>query len=441
MKRRRFLHGMLQGGVLSLGLPVLDCMLNTNGNAWADGSPLPVRFGTWFWGCGMNPWRWNPKTEGTDYELTPELLAIAPVREHVTVLTGFDVLLANKPNLPHRSGVWATLTGVAVDHQDDVPGPSLDIVISDAIGTATRFRSLEMSATGNQAQSYSARNAGAVNPNEISPLGLYNRIFGPEFRDPSEAEFVPDPKIQLQHSVLSSLGRERKALEKRVGSGDRQRLNQYFTSLRQLERQLELQLSEPPQLAACERPPAPPEIETGTDIEVVDRNHDLMTDILALAMACDQTRVFNMVYSYGASSLRVAGNNKSHHQLTHEEPEDPELGYQPQSTFFVERSMQAWFRFVGKLAAVKEGDGSLLDNCLVLAHSETSYAKTHDVTGLPMMLAGRAGGRVRTGLHISGARSPVSMVGLTVQQAMGLNVSNWGSEEMQVSKSVSGILA
>ena len=71
--RRRVLRGMLGGGAISVGMPLLDCFLDTNGTALADGAPLPVRFGTWFWGCGLTPGRWEPKTLGANYEMAPEL--------------------------------------------------------------------------------------------------------------------------------------------------------------------------------------------------------------------------------------------------------------------------------------------------------------------------------------------------------------------------------
>src|SRR5215470_11503074 len=93
ISRRTVLRGMLGGAAVSVGLPLLDCFLNDNGTALAQGSPLPVRFGTWFWGCGMNPDRWVPTSEGRDYELSPELQALAPVREQVSVLSGFNTIL------------------------------------------------------------------------------------------------------------------------------------------------------------------------------------------------------------------------------------------------------------------------------------------------------------------------------------------------------------
>ena len=102
--------------------------------------------------------------------------------------------------------------------------------------------------------------------------------------------------------------------------------------------------------------------------------------------------------------------------------------------------MAAFSEFLAILKDVSEGEGTLLDNSLVLAHSETSLAKTHDVTGMPLMLAGQAGGRVRTGLHIKGNGDPVSRVGLSVQQAMGLSIESWGTGSMETQRPVTEVL-
>jgi len=104
-------------------------------------------------------------------------------------------------------------------------------------------------------------------------------------------------------------------------------------------------------------------------------------------------------------------------------------------------SMQAWADFVARLASTPEGAGSLLDNCLVMAHSESSFAKSHQVTLLPVMLAGRAGGRVVPGIHVAGNGEPITRVGLTVQQIMGLPTTEWGTRSLQTSRPISAVLA
>ncbi|MCZ6617888.1 MAG: DUF1552 domain-containing protein, partial [Gammaproteobacteria bacterium] len=421
--RRGFLRGTLKGAAVAVALPFLNVFLNTSGNAVAaTGAPLPRRFGTWFFGCGMNPLRWNPATQGSDWELTPELAPITDLRDRMNILSGFSVLMDGEANQVHRTGVFGTLCGGAPKKTDEVEGPSLDVLISDEIGTKTRFRSIEMAATGNSTHSNSLRDVNNVNPAEPSPLSLYTRIFGSGFADPNAAEFTPDPRLLLRKSALAIVAEDRKRLERQLGQSDRTRLDQYFTSLRQLEQQIELQLRKPPPLQACSVPPAPVEEPTDTEIEHVMSNHALMAQMLALALACDQTRVFNMVFSNRASSLRRPGSSDTHHTLTHEEPRDPNLGYQPKATYFVLKSMEAWANLVATLDAVPEGDGTLLDNCLVMAHSETSEANTHSVVGLPFMIAGTAGGRMRTGLHVRGVGESTSRVGLTMQQLMGLNV-------------------
>lgn len=441
ISRRTFLRGTLGGAAVSIGLPFLDVFLNTNGDALAaTGAPLPRRFGTWFFGCGMNPLRWDPKTVGADWELTPELLPIEPMREHINILSGFSVLLQGESNQVHRTGVFGALCGGAPKTAETVVGPTLDVLISDAIGTRTRFRSLEMAATANPRHSNSLRDVSGVNPAEPSALGLYTRIFGPGFADPNAAQFTPDPNVLLRKSALSIVAEDRQRLERQLGNSDRARLDQYFTALRQLEQQLELQLQQPPPLAACRVPDAPADLTHDTEIDNVMGNHALMAKTLALALACDQTRVFNMQFSDRASSLRTAGSTDTHHTLTHEEPRDAALGYQPKATVFVLKSMEAWNQFVQTLNAVPEGDGTLLDNCLVMAHSETSEANTHSVSGLPFMTAGRAGGRLRTGLHISGVGESASRVGLTMQQAMGLNVGEWGTDQNETDRPVTEIL-
>jgi hypothetical protein len=439
---RTTLRGSLGGVAIGVGLPFLDVFLDGNGRALAaTGAPLPRRFGTWFFGCGMNPARWNPATEGREFALPPELQPIAAVREHVSVLSGFSVILSGETNHVHRSGVIGTLCGGAPKTTTDNDGPTLDLVISDVIGGATRFRSLEMAATGVARDTYSRRSEDAQNASETSPLSLYARVFGSGFSDPNAGEFTPDPRIMLRESVLSIVAEDRKRLEARLGARDRARLDEYFTSLRQLERQLELQLQEPPPLAACRMPTDPEPGPISRDVTHVVDNHAAMAKVLALALACDQTRVFNMLFSAGASGLHMPGSSDTHHTLTHEEARDKELGYQLEATKFVMQGMDAFKTFVETLASIPEGDGTLLDNCAVFAHSETSDANSHSVSGLPIMVAGRAGGRLAPGVHVRGSGDSTARVGLTLQQVMGLNVAKWGVRANETDRPVTEILA
>jgi hypothetical protein len=440
MSRRNMLRGVVNGAAVTVALPLLDCFLDNHGRAFASGAPLPVRFGTWFWGLGVTEDRWKPTKIGAGYDVPYELKPIEPYRDRITILSDFDVLLDGKANLPHNSGGIGIRTGVAPS-APALPAPSFDVLIADHIGTQTRFRSLELSATRDATNSLSGRGEGSLNPAETSPIRLYARLFGPEFADPNSGDFKPNPAVMARQSVLSAVAEQRKDLESRVGARDRERLDQYFTAVRQSEQQLTLQLQKPAPLAACRIPHSPPDTEPpNNQVEYVIENHKVMTDLLAMALACNQTRVFNMNFNNPASALTRAGSTISHHQLTHEEQIDPKLGYQPQATWFVERCMEAFGVFVDTLGKLPEGDGTLLDNCLIVAHSETNFAKVHSVEGIPMMLAGRAGGKIRTGLHVAGGSSPASRVGLTVQQAMGVPVDAWGEGGMRTSKPISEIM-
>ena len=441
LSRRTVLRAMFQGATVAVWLPYLDCFLNNNGTALAAGAPLPVRFGTWFWGLGCTPGRWHPKTLGRDYEVTPELRPIAPYKDKVSIFSGFDCLTDGKPNFPHATAGPSFRTGTAPSAGGALHGPSFDSIIANAIGGDTRFRTLDVSAIGDSRNTLSGQGVGQMNPVETSAARLYQRIFGEGFTDPNAAEFVPDPIVMARKSVLSVVNDQRLDLEKRLGAADRARLDQYFTALRQAESQLALRLQKPEPLVACKVPTAPDGKEVAYALEDVTENHDVMVRLLAMALACNQTKVFNVSFNNGASSLTRRGSATSHHQLTHDEAVDKTLGYQIESTRFVEDIMKAWGTFLGILDGMPEGDGTLLDHVLVVAHSETELAKDHTITNLPIMFAGRAGGRVHSGLNVIGKGDPVSRVALTAMQVMGVNIDGFGTGGMQTRKPVSDVIA
>jgi hypothetical protein len=442
LSRRAALRGVLNGAAVTVGLPLLDVFLDGNGRALAStGAPLPTRFGVWFWGLGVNPLRFFPDKVGPDYDLKVELEPIKPLQAKINVINDFAVPLDGHPNYPHGSGGVGVRTGIAMSSEGGLPGPSFDVLIGDVIGTRTRFRQLDVSAVGDARNTLSGRGNGNINPSEPSPVAFYTRIFGPGFKDPNSATFTPDPVVMARRSVLSGVTEQRKDFESRLGASDKQRLDQYFTSLRQLESQLDVELTKPEPLQACVAPSQPKEAPVNAEIENVIINHSIMTNLLVMALACDQTRVFNMYFNNGASSLTRLGSTITHHQLTHEEQLDQSLGYQPNVTFFVNKIMAAWGDFVAALDAVKEGDGTLLDHTLVFAHSETDFAKFHTIDNIPMMTAGSANGRIKTGLHVVGKGSPVSRVGLTLQQVMGVPVDKWGTGSMQTNKPITEIVA
>jgi hypothetical protein len=440
INRRTALQGLMNGGVVTVALPLLDCFLDGNGAALASGAPMPVRFGTWFWGLGVTPGRWRPTKIGKDYEILPELKPIERFKDKVSIFSGFDVLLDGRPNFPHQTGGPAFRTGIAPSRLA-FPGASFDTIIADAIGGTTRFRSIELSGIAGSNNTLSGRGAGQMNPAESSAMALYTRIFGPGFTDPNAADFTPDPMIMASKSVLSTVAEDRRSLNSQLGAADRARLDQYFTAVRQVEHQLAMQLEKPEPLLACRAPTTVGDVPVAHDVEDAVRNHELLTRLLAMALTCNQTKVFNFCINDSASSLTKRGSTTSHHQLTHDEPIDATLGYQPEATKFITSLMDAWGTFVGILDGIPEGDGTLLDHTLVVAHSDTDFAKVHSVTSLPVMFAGRAGGALNSGLHIDGKGESVTRLALTAMQAMKVNVERFGGGSMETKKPVTELFA
>ncbi len=429
--RRNFLRGMLGATAINVALPFLDCFLNDNGTALADGAPLPTRFGTYFWGCGLTPGRWEPKTLGAGYEMPPQLTMLTPYKDQLSIFSGFKTFLDGNGLVPHVSGQRGIMTGTTGKE----PDPSVDVLIADSIGANTRFRSLEVSAMGNPNNTISRRSNSVINASEGSPAALYARLFGPEFRDPNAADFKPDPRVMAEKSVLSAIKEPRDRLAGQLGAADKARLDEYFTSLRQIEQQMDIQLQKPAPLAACATGTKPEEIPTGTEVAMAAANHKLFAQILAHAIACDQTRVMNISFSDGASSLRKGGEPTTQHIHTHEDPIDDKLGYQPGAAWFEEQVMLSFATLLETLHGVKEGDGTLLDRTVVMALSECGYAKQHTLESIPIFLAGgRRNGQFKTGLHVKGDGEPGSRVGLTVQQCMGLSVNAWGVGSMRTAR-------
>ncbi|MGH8445609.1 MAG: DUF1552 domain-containing protein, partial [Solimonas sp.] len=266
--------------------------------------------------------------------------------------------------------------------------------------------------------------------------------FGADFQDPNAPVFTPSPRIMVRRSVLSGVLDEIKSLEKTVGASDRQRLDEYFTGLRHLEKQFDQQLSKPEPIAACHAPPiVTQDPKMGVEVEMVQKRHRMLTDLMVMAVACDQTRVFNMAYSNAQANTVKEGYEKPHHTTTHEEPIDGHVGYQPQCAYFASRAIEEWAYFVEAFTKIREGDGTLLDNMLIYANTDHGEARIHSLDGLVSFTAGRAGGRVKTGLHIDAGGSGVTRVGYTAMRIMGLELPAWGVKSNMTSKPLNEIVA
>ena len=440
--RRRVLRGMLNGAAVAVSLPILDIFLNSNGAAMADtGKPLPMRFGTWFWGLGVDNAIFVPKTTGANFALPKQLEALEAVKQHVNVYSNFNIFNDGRPNLCHYSGWVALRCGSAPSSRTSKPGQSLDCAVADRIGAGSRFSTINLAATGQPRDSLSFRDADSMNPADISPMEFYQKVFGADFVNPNSGSFTPDPKVMIRKSVLSSVAEQSKAMEQTLGAADRARLDQYYTSVRELENRLALQLEKPAPAPYCKIPKAPNELPVGLDVDRVAERHKAMVDLLVMALACNQSKVFNMLYSDSGSSLTRNGQDKTHHGYTHEEAMDPVLGYQPNAAWFVGRAMESWAYLIKAMADTREGDGSLLDHSLLYAHSDCNLAKTHSISGIPMFTAGNLNGRVKTGLHIDGNGEAGTRLGYTLQRLFDVPIASWGTQSMETSHDLGEMLA
>ena len=442
LHRRTLLRGMFQGSAAVMGVPFLDCFLDSKGQALAaTGQHLPTRFSTFFFGLGLTTSLWVPKKAGLDYETTSQLKPLEPFKNKMNVFSGMRVMVDDNPNFQHWSGNAAIATGIAPTKASQFDSKTIDQTIADVISRGTRFKSVAAAASGDPKHCYSSLGGANTLPADPSPMALYTRLFGPGFQDPSKADWKPDPQVMLQQSVLSAVSDERKDFMKNLGAGDKTRMDQYFTSVREAELQLAAELKRPEIVAKVDIPAAPGEMPVNYALPNVRTVTPLMAKLGALALATDQTRVFNLAISEPGSNIFVPGDPLGYHITTHMEAIDQNLGYQPRVAKYNVYSMELLASVLKELDGIPEGDGTLLDHSLLFAYSDQSYAKIHAVDGIPIMLAGNANGRMKTGYHIAGGGAPVSRVGLTVQKAMGLSVDGWGKGSMETKSAYTELLA
>ncbi|MCP4804029.1 MAG: DUF1552 domain-containing protein [Proteobacteria bacterium] len=431
LSRRAVLRGLLGGTAISLALPPLEAMFNATGTAYACDGILPVRFGVFFWGNGNVPDFWTPDAEGADYELSSTLAPLAAVKERFSVLTGLSVQHQNL--YPHGSGMAGVMTGWSLDNDEAVQAPSIDQLIAAEIGGETLYRSLQTSPSNASGVSWNGPNS--QNPPEGDPYALYERLFGETFREPGE-EVEVDPALGLRRSILDGVLDDLSALESQVGAEDKARLDQHMTGVRELEQRLARLEEDPPNLEACERAIEP----TGSfdDIEGrprISAKNRVMADMLTMALACDQTRVFGHYFSDPVSDALYPEASAGHHDLTHNESGD-----QPEVQAITTLIMDELAYFIAALDAVPEGDGTLLDNMTMMATSEVSLGQTHSIDEIPLILAGGACDTLQMGVHLrSVGGANFSKLGLSLIRAMGIPATSWGGEEGLAEDGLSGI--
>jgi len=379
---------------------------------------------------------WEPSIIGPNYENNIQLKVLDPYRNRINIYSGLKYFLEGQPLQTHQTGAVIATTGGIPNGVNG--GPSLDSSIADVIGTRTRFRSLEVCFSGTD-KSYSQRSGASINPSESSPANLYARIFGTGFKDPNAAEFVPDVEVMARKSVLSLVSDQLGKTMASVGAEDRARLDEYFTSLRQVEKQVAIQLEKPAPLPACRVPGAVSPTTADSVLENAERNARLFGALIAHAVACGQTRVFNVMVD--SLEMRKAGSAYTWHMATHEESVDHVLGYQKDVFAFNTWANNLFFEFLKALDAFKEGGGSVLDRTLLVWLTDHSDARVHGLEKVPVLTVGSGGGRIKTGIHVSSPGDPVTRVGLTVQQAMGVPIREWGERGNGTSRTITEVLA
>ncbi|MDP2272598.1 MAG: DUF1552 domain-containing protein [Archangium sp.] len=425
---------VLRGVGAALALPSLQVMLDGSGLAFADGTPLPRRFITWFFGNGVIRSKWKPAQVGNTYTVSEQLAPLLAVRDYVSVISGFNV---KTPNLRgHHNGAAALLSGAPMIPLD--PGgagynskfgmKSIDQVAADAIAGTTTFKSLQLAVSkrytrgeGPTLANLSHRGPDAPMPQETNPARLFNTLF---------AGFTPkdprDPRDAMRANVLDAVKDDAKTLQSRLGATDKQRLEAHLTGISELRTRV---LALPPVFtSACVKPATP--TQTNTDvggIEPIEAVSSVMSDLLAMAFACDLTRVasFQFSGSVGGHCFKFLTPNEardSEHSITHEATQQDKVN---QAVIFTMKN------FAYTLEALKrtlEGTGNVLDNTVALCTSDVAEGLDHSINDYPVLLAGKGGGALRSGHHFrSGTGRNTSDILLTAMRALGTNATSVGS--------------
>ena len=477
ISRRTLLRGAAAGVGAAVGLPILESMLNGNGDALAAGAPLPKRFGEFYWGNGVNINNWYPAATGAGWQLTPLLMPLANVKNYVSVVSG-TVVYINYLVSGHMGSMQSITSGALGMPQGGLnvayAGPTMDVAIADKIGTTTRFRSLHLGVAstdtsdadfGAIAKSISHNGPNSPNLPDYNPITLYDRVFGAGFSPGSTPPPANVSQVTLatRRSVLDLVAADVRALQLKLGANDRRRLDQHLQGVLDLEKQLSGSGMPLPTTDGCSMPVRPSSSYAAIDAEQIQWEplHAAQTDLLVFALACDQTRVFTYRFSPcndytvypGFPTFKIdpttTDTGTSMHAFTHGEGGD-----QPNVQKCVTFSISKLAGLLERLMAVPEGAGNLLDNCGILAFTECTEGRSHNAQnqpGIPMLVAGRAGGSlVYPGIHY---KSPlqgdaagetrgrnVSVVPLTLMQAVGAGVPTWGQGAGLATKVISELL-
>ena len=425
---RRTMLRAASGAVLSL--PLLPSL-----RARAQETEFPKRFITMYTPNGVIHDGWWPTNvvSETEFELSQSHTPLLPYRDRLLILGGLEMKVAAMgPGGPHQRGIGALFTNMQLGEGAFVDGCgrtagwatgiSIDQRIAAEIGTATPIGSLQLGvrATENDVQGrISYAGAGMPLPPMNDPLEVYKRVFE-GFSPPATTPDEDAAKALLlqRKSVLDAVASEFNALTPRLSAEDRQTLDAHLTLVRDVERRLSIGLGD------CAKPEVPPALNPVNELDM-PQIAELELDLLALAFACDLTRVASFQVSTALNRIRYPWVESlgEGHNLSHTGVSDVDAKSQ-----LLRR--QAWHasliaRLFDRLATIPEGDGTALDNTLLFWGNEVSMGTTHNHDNMPFLVAGGTWA-FRTGRSVTYTGNSHADLLVSLLNAMGVPQTTFG---------------
>ena len=408
ISRRSF----LRSSGIAVALPFLDAMWPARAHATEAGAPR--RMVCVCASLGIHAPFLFPKETGRGYGLTPYLEKLKEHRDDFTIFTGLS-----HPDQSGADGHSSEQTWLTAARHPGLGGfrnsISIDQLVAEKIGVETRFPSLVLGTAGSS-QSYTR--SGVMIPAETSPARLFAKLFLEGKADEVAAQMR---KIREGRSIMDTVGEQAKRLEQRMGAGDREKLDEYFHSVREMEQRLakteEWSHKPKPKVEA----PAPQDISDEKDL--IGRMQ-LLFDLVPLALQTDSTRLITILVQGRNDVPPVPGVSIDHHNLSHHGQDEAKIA---QLKLIEEAEFAAVARLLGSLKAKKEGPGALLDNSMVLFGSNLGNANAHDTRNLPVVLAG---GGFKHGQHLAldaQNNTPLSNLYVQMLQRMGMEADSFGS--------------
>ena len=404
---------VLKGLGVALALPFLDAMTPPLSSAEPAAKAIPRRMLCIETNQGILPQHFFPKTAGRDYEATPYLDLLKDHRAQMTVLSG--VALPEVDGGHHAELCF--LTGAGHPGRGGFRNSiSLDQYAAERVGLLTRHPSLSLSVDTRNSLSFTG--AGVMIPGEDKPSQLFKRLFVQGTPAEVEAQVA---RLREERSILDQVAERSKQLQAQIGAADRDKVDQYFTSLRELERRLTVS-------EEWERRPKPKtEAKAPSDNNdrsaVIERTRT-MYELARLALASDATRIITLYISQDFVRPNIQGVNEGTHQLTHH-------GNQPEKLAMLKLIEEAQFRefatLLKNLSDTTEPHGSLLDTTTVLYGTNMGSANAHSNDNLPVLVAG---GGFRHGSHLAFDRAknyPLTNLYVSMLQRLGIEVDSFSS--------------